>query len=132
MGVALRTVLHHTFGKVFGFHRGARGGDSDDDDEVCDDEWYDTDWGTKFCFIVARPGSEEFATLLDHRVGPYKLLHLLRPRSNGPKGTLVLDNIYNLVNGGDGVVVGDRSLLELLMSNPRGPPGWRMGPTYLS
>ena len=37
-----------------------------------------------------------------------------------------------LVNGGDGVVVGDRSLLELLMSNPRGPPGWRMGPTYLS
>ena len=36
--------------------------DSDDDDDVCDDEWYDTDWGTKFCMIVARPDSTEFAS----------------------------------------------------------------------
>ena len=30
------------------------------------------------------------------------------------------------------ILLGDRRILELLMTDPHGSPGWRMGPTYSS
>ena len=60
------------------------------------------------------------------------IFHLFQPRSIGPFGTVVRDNIYYLVTQGGGIVLGDRRILDLLMSDPQGSPGWRMGPTYSS
>lgn len=77
------------------------------------------------------------ARRVDYATTPLRLVLMAAPTfeigaDSLPRKEIIAYNIYELVNGGDGVVVGDRSLLELLMSNPRGPPGWRMGPTYLS
>ena len=58
---------------------------------------------------------------------------MTRPESPGPgPGSVVRENIFKLVNEGGGIVLGDRRILELLMMDPQGPPGWRMGPTYES
>ena len=47
-------------------------------------------------------------------------------------GSVVRENIWKLVNEGGGIVLGDRRILEHLMTDPQGSPGWRMGPTYSS
>lgn len=119
----------HYIARLFGLgHRSGRGGDDDDDD----DEYWDTDWGSTFCVIIAPPGSRYFERLLECRVGPCNVLHLFQPPAAAPFGSVVRENIHKLVNEGGGIVLGDRRILELLMSDPHGSPGWRMGPTYLS
>ena len=122
----------HSFARLFGLHGGRRRGRWGDDDD--DDAYYDVDWGSTFCIIIAPPGSRYFERLLECRVGPCNVLHLFQPRSvpAGPLGSVVRNNIYYLVNQGGGIVLGDRRILELLMTDPQGSPGWRMGPTYLS
>ena len=56
----------------------------------------------------------------------------MQPPAADPFGSVVRENIWKLVNEGGGIVLGDRSILELLMTDPQGSPGWRMGPTYIS
>ena len=70
--------------------------------------------------------------VLECRVGPCNVLHLLQHAAAAPFGSVVRENIFKLVNEGGGIVLGDRRILELLMTDPQGPPGWRMGPTYES
>ena len=93
---------------------------------------HDTDWGSTYCIIIAPPGSRYFERLLECRVGPCNVLHLFQPPAAAPFGSVVRENIWKLVNEGGGIVLGDRRILELLMTDPQGSPGWRMGPTYSS
>ena len=107
--------------------RGGRWGDEDDDDD-----YWDTDYGSTFCVIIARPNCPYFNKLLQCRVGPCNVLHLFQPPAAAPFGSVVRENIWKLVNEGGGIVLGDRRILEHLMTGPQGSPGWRMGPTYSS
>ena len=66
-------------------------GDDDDGD------YWDTDYGSTFCMIIAPPGSPYFERLLECRVGPCNVLHLLQHAAAAPFGSVVRENIFKLV-----------------------------------
>ena len=81
---------------------------------------FNTNWRVRFLFIVAPPDSQEFAELLNQRVGPYLLLKLIS------RSDIVRRTIHRLFHRA--VSVGDTRLAQLLFKDC--PEYWVMGPTY--